>query len=234
MKWGLQYVKVTLEEADTGETVVIEQRSDGQVRCEPGKPRANRSAEPAVPPREASKPAPERREARAPRDEAPANDAVRAKAAKHATNRPRRSTSLEWKATKDAGYDGFLARSGSGQFKVLFSRTWALFFERRNALPDRLGCFRNLDKAKARAQEMHDRGMPEVEITPEQVNQFCPPDAVLDDDNPDAERPRAARAKVKPEPAAPRHESSESDDEAEALKGLEASINKLADSDDDD
>ncbi|MCY1004445.1 hypothetical protein OV079_02445 [Nannocystis pusilla] len=36
MKWGLQHVKVTLEERDSGETVVIEQSSDGRVTCERG------------------------------------------------------------------------------------------------------------------------------------------------------------------------------------------------------
>ena len=47
MKWGLQHVKVTLEESDSGEVVVIEQNSDGRITCVPargGKGRAANSA----------------------------------------------------------------------------------------------------------------------------------------------------------------------------------------------
>ena len=46
MKWGLQHVKVTLEESETGEVFVIEQNSDGHVTCAPvqGKGRAANSA----------------------------------------------------------------------------------------------------------------------------------------------------------------------------------------------
>lgn len=38
MKWALQHVKVTLQESDSGETLVIEQRPDGKVSCKTDKP----------------------------------------------------------------------------------------------------------------------------------------------------------------------------------------------------
>ena len=38
MKWALQHVKVTLQESDSGETLVIEQRPDGKVSCKSDKP----------------------------------------------------------------------------------------------------------------------------------------------------------------------------------------------------
>lgn len=37
MKWALQHVKVTLQESDSGETLVIEQRPDGKVSCKSDK-----------------------------------------------------------------------------------------------------------------------------------------------------------------------------------------------------
>ena len=50
MKWGLQHVKVTLEESESGETVVIEQSSDGRVTCERGKAGKGERAANAAPP----------------------------------------------------------------------------------------------------------------------------------------------------------------------------------------
>ena len=59
MKWGLQHVKVTLEESDSGEVVVIEQSSDGHITCVParGKGRAANAAPRRAGKREAEKPA---------------------------------------------------------------------------------------------------------------------------------------------------------------------------------
>ena len=241
MKWGVQHVKVTLEEEDTGETVVIEQQSDGKVRCEPGrrasKPAAERSApreavrertrepEPAAetnsPPREpaAQKPA-------ASREAQPANEGP---PERRQVNRARKTSTLEWKATRDAGFDGFLARSGSGQFKVLNNGVWALFFERRNELPERLGCYKKLPIAKEQAQRLHDRGMRESEITPEQVNTFCPPDAAPDD--PPARSDR--KAKKDPEPPS-EATTTAAPDEEEALRSLRSQVAALVTDDDDD
>ncbi len=253
MKWGLQHVKVTLEEEETGETVVIEQQANGTVRCEPGK-RASKPAAERPAPREASRersrePATERsapahepvaetkstpREPAAakpaPREPEPANEGP---PERRQANRARKTSTLEWKATRDAGYDGFFARSGSGQFKVLNNGVWALFFERRNELPERLGCYRKLPAAKEVAQRLHDRGMRESEITPEQVNAFCPPDASMDDPPPRGER------KPKKEPEAPseapqkKPEAHSATDEEEALRSLRAQVKSLVTDDDD-
>ncbi|MCA9638730.1 MAG: hypothetical protein KC420_22030, partial [Myxococcales bacterium] len=91
----------------------------------------------------------------------------------------RRRTSLEWKAVRDHEYDGFAATSGKGLYKVLITRgsQWALFYERPGAWPRHLGCFELLDRAKAKAQELHDGdgGEPEPEVvTAGQIAQACP------------------------------------------------------------
>ena len=36
MQWGVQHVRITLEEGESGELLVIEQTSDGRVVCERG------------------------------------------------------------------------------------------------------------------------------------------------------------------------------------------------------
>ena len=56
MKWALQHVKVTLQESDSGETLVIEQRPDGKVSCKSDKPAGDaaekrKKAEEAEPPK---------------------------------------------------------------------------------------------------------------------------------------------------------------------------------------
>jgi len=224
---------------------VIEQSSDGTVRCESGK-RASKAATAPEAARErpaAEKPAAEK-PAERPAEPRPARSANDAPGDPRHGNRQRRTSTLEWKATRDAGFDGFLARSGSGQFKVLFNRTWALFFERRNELPERLGCYKNLDNAKEKAQRLHDRGMRESELTPDQVNTFCPPEGALDDPPPRAER----RVKPEPEPApeavpaaerkareAPPPRSDESAAaEDDAIKSLRKHIDSLVSDDEDD
>ena len=241
MKWGVQHVKVTLEEADTGETVVIEQQSDGKVRCEPGK-RANKPAAERSAPREAV-----RERAREPERVAETNSPPREPAAqkpaasregapanegpldRRQANRARKTSTLEWKPTRDAGFDGFLARSGSGQFKVLYNRVWGLFFERRNEMPERLGCYKKLPAAKEQAQRLHDRGMRESELTPEQVNTFCPPEAIPDDPPPRSER----KAKKEPEPPS-EATTTAAPDEEEALRSLRSQVAALVTDDDDD
>ena len=233
MKWGVQHVMVTLEEEDTGETVVIEQQSDGKVRCEPGKPASKPAAERPTrePVRERTRePAPAREPAvqkpAMSRETQPANEGP---PERRQANRARKTSTLEWKATRDAGFDGFLARSGSGQFKVLNNGVWALFFERRNELPERLGCYKKLHIAKEQAQRLHDRGMRESEITPEQVNTFCPPDATADDPPARSER----KAKKDPEPP-PEATSTAAPDEEEALRSLRSQVKALVTDDDDD
>lgn len=252
MKWGVQHVKVTLKEESTGETIRIEQRSDGTVHCESGKGASKPAAATGEATRErppAEKPAAEKpaekpdepRPAR-PANEKPAEKPAAPRPARPANDAPadprrqRRTSALEWKATRDAGFDGFLARSGAGQFKVLFNRTWALFFERRNEPPEPLGCYKDLSNAKENAQRLHDRGMRESELTPDQVNAFCPPEATLDDPPPRAER----RAKQEPTPTptpAPEPAATQTTDasaEDAALRDLRSRIGSLVTSDDDD
>jgi hypothetical protein len=252
MKWGLQHVKVTLEEEETGETVVIEQQANGTVRCEPGK-RANKPAAERPAPREASR---ERSREPAAERSVPAHEPAaetkstpREPAAKPASrepepanegpperrlaNRARKTSTLEWKATRDAGFDGFFARSGSGQFKVLNNGVWALFFERRNELPERLGCYKKLPAAKEVAQRLHDRGMRESEITPEQVNAFCPPDATPDDPPPRGERKQKKEPEAQSEATQKKPEEATATDEEEALRSLRAQVKSLVTDDDD-
>ena len=252
MKWGVQHVKVTLKEESTGETIRIEQRSDGTVHCESGKGankpaaatgEATRERPPAEKPA-AEKPAEKPDEPRParPANEKPAEKPAAPRPARPANDAPadprrqRRTSALEWKATRDAGFDGFLARSGAGQFKVLFNRTWALFFERRNEPPEPLGCFKDLSNAKENAQRLHDRGMRESELTPDQVNAFCPPEATLDDPPPRAERRAKQEATPAPTPAPepPATQTTDASAEDAALRDLRSRIGSLVTSDDDD
>ena len=237
MKWGLQHVKVTLKEESTGETIKIEQRSDGTVHCESGKRGASK---PAAAPGEATR---ERPTAEKPAAEKPAEKPAEPRPTRPANDAPadprrqRRTSALEWKATRDAGFDGFLARSGAGQFKVLFNRTWALFFERRNEPPEPLGCFKELSNAKENAQRLHDRGMRESELTPDQVNAFCPPEATLDDPPPRAERRAKQEATPTPAPApepAARPETADASAEDDAIRALKSRISSLVTTGDDD
>ena len=236
MKRGLQHVKVTLKEESTGETIKIEQRSDGTVHCESGR----RARKPAAAPGEAIR---ERPTAEKPAAEKPAEKPAEPRPARPANDAPadprrqRRTSALEWKTTRDAGFDGYLARSGAGQFKVLFNRTWALFFERRNEPPEPLGCFKVLSNAKENAQRLHDRGMRESELTPDQVNAFCPPEATLDDPPPRAERRAKQEATPTPAPApepAARPETADASAEDDAIRALKSRISSLVTTGDDD
>lgn len=197
MKWGLQHVKVTLQEEDSGETVVIEQRSDGQIRCERGKSGKGGKETKAAPADVKAAPEPER-EAQKPK--APEKEAARTTAKKTASApRQRRASSLEWKPTKDAGYEGFVARSEGGQFKVLRAKgsMWALFFERVGVKAEPLGCYVTLDKGKVRAQALHDKGMPAPEVQPitaVEIVQVCPAPAETEDKPEKQEKPEAKAA----------------------------------------
>ncbi len=226
MKWGLQHVKVTLQEEDSGETVVIEQRSDGQIRCERGKSGKETKAAPAE-----VKAAPEpAREAEKPK--APEKEAARTSAKKTASApRQRRASSLEWKPTKDAGYEGFVARSEGGQFKVLRAKgsMWALFFERVGVKAEPLGCYVTLDKGKVRAQALHDKGMPAPEVQPitaVEIVQVCPAPAETED---------KPEKQEKPEEKAADTVSVDAGADAELMNSLASTIKQsIAGMDDDD
>ena len=192
MKWGVQQVRVTLEDSESGETVVIEQSPDGRVKCEGAKARRGERAA-------NTPPAAEAKTAREPAAKADKPKPARKRAAKEVgetgPRKPRASrkpepepepapaptpgTALEWSPVKDHEYDGFAAPSAAGQFKVLISKNsqWALFYELKGTWPKHIACFAKLDKAKLRAQELHDAGWPESEfgpITAGQVARACP------------------------------------------------------------
>jgi len=194
VKWGIEHMKVTLRD-ESGETVVIEQSKDGAIRCEQagGAPRPT-PPEPARPPQE-PKPAPASPAARdaEPRAKSPSRGRPRgsgkraarpARPAAAPAPAPTTSGSLEWVPTRDGKAWGVLARSGAGQFKILRSATstWSLFFERLDAngnlaaFPEPLGCFPiGMDhKARARAQEHHDRGMHITANMADVVYDLCP------------------------------------------------------------
>ncbi len=201
MKWGVENVRITLKD-DSGETVVIEQNQNGEVRCaqqskakESSAVRAERRSEPVKP--EPAKPAdpaksedkkaataenPKRPKGRrGPRKSKPDSTPKAVTKPEAPKGRP---GSLEWAPTKDSKAWGVVARSGSGQFKVLrtASSVWALFYERLDAdgalaaQPEPLGCFPvdQEDKARARAQQHHDKGMAVAPIMAEAVYEMCP------------------------------------------------------------
>lgn len=184
MAWGVQGIKVTLEDTKTGERLVIE--PDGKVNCleKPDRSGAKRTERRS-----------EKRDSSADATAAEKNGAKPSKAAELAgekaggatraaksAKRPssaRRSTSLKWSPVKDHGYHGFRAPSGGGYFKVLKAKAtqWALFFEPAGADARHVGCFSKEDPAKTKAQELHDRGWPASEVrgvTAEDVARACP------------------------------------------------------------
>ncbi len=202
MKWGLQHVKVTLEESDSGEVVVIEQSSDGHITCVParGKGRAANAAPRRAGKVETEAPAANEPEAAADADDeaedvepeegaAKATDRRKATAKANARSKPKakptkprgggkkpgRDTALTWESVEDHDYHGFAARSAAGQFKALITKgsQWALFYELKGTWPKHIGCFRTEGKAKARAQELHDAGWPESEFGPVTAGQVA-------------------------------------------------------------
>lgn len=180
MAWGVQGIKVTLEDTKTGEKLVIE--PDGKINCKekPDKPKAKQTEQKTEKPEAA---ATEKAGAKASSAAKPASEKSggAAKPEKSVTRKPpvRRGTSLKWSPVKDHGYHGFRAPSGGGYFKVLKAKAtqWALFFEPSGADARHVGCFGKEDPAKTKAQELHDKGWPASEIrgvTAEDVARACP------------------------------------------------------------
>ncbi|MBL8970177.1 MAG: hypothetical protein JNK56_06335 [Myxococcales bacterium] len=193
-------MKVTLEESDSGEVVVIEQSSDGRITCVPARAKGRaansaprRSSKPEGKPRKVKDAPEEVEEAEVnadptPEPEAAPKAAARPKSAgktkpakgRGAADKPgRRDTALTWEPVEDHDYHGFAAPSAAGQFKALITKgsQWALFYELKNTWPKHIGCFRTEGKAKERAQELHDAGWPESEfgpVTAGQVATACP------------------------------------------------------------
>lgn len=228
MKWGLQHVKVTLQEENSGETVVIEQRSDGQIRCERGKSgKAGKPETKTAPAEVKAAPEPAQEKPKTPEKEAARTTAKKTTSAP----RQRRASSLEWKPTKDAGYEGFVARSEGGQFKVLRAKgsMWALFFERVGVKSEPLGCYMTLDKGKVRAQALHDKGMPVPEVQPVtavEIVQVCPAPAEAEDKPTKEQKPEAKAAEA---------DTADAGTDAELMGSLASTIKQsIAGMDDDD
>lgn len=249
MKWGVQHVKVTLEN-ESGETVVVEQDANGRVKCEPGKggkPERAANSPPKTAPKaesQAAKPdkgKPERKPPKAKSgEESPKpDDASKAKtsATPRESKKPRRSAALKWSPVKDHGYEGFAAPSAGGRFKVLKAKDsqWALFYELKDTWPKHIGCFgRKVDKAQERAQELHDAGWPETEfgpITAGQVARACPV-APGDEDDGAGQTPAA-----QPEPPKTKGDAagtSEAEADRELMGSFTKDLDAVLDDDDDD
>jgi hypothetical protein len=261
VKWGLQHVKVTLEESDSGEVVVIEQSSDGRITCVParGKGRAANSAPRRV--SAESKPAKDSEpgEPAAPEAEpapAPSKSKRAAKpSARARTDKKPRDSSLAWAPVKDHDYEGVAARSAAGQFKALVTKgsQWALFYELKNTWPKHIGCFRTEAKARARAQELHDAGWPASEfgpVTAGQVAAACPApthdpgrrkakaeaqEAQERDERPTAKLPKeqAPEREEKP-PTQPSEPVSDADRDKELMSSFSSELEHMLDEDEDE
>lgn len=260
MKWGVQQVRVTLEDSESGETVVIEQSPDGRVKCEGAKARRGERAA-------NSPPAAEAKTAREPEAKADKPKPARKHASKEAGDtkprKPRASrkpepapetaptatpgTALEWSPVKDHEYDGFAAPSAAGQFKVLISKNsqWALFYELRGTWPKHIACFAKLDKAKLRAQELHDAGWPESEfgpITAGQVARACPAPTRAKskgtdkgkDEEETMKKPKAEEKPTAAPPAAPPSAESPVPQDKELLTSFASDLDAVLDEDEDD
>lgn len=264
MKWGLQHVKVTLEEADSGETVVIEQNSDGRVTCERGGEGRRERAANAAPKAKAEvkvkapaepKPEPKPEPGRKPKaadtePEAPAQPKkpTRAKKAGKRSKTEPSSTSkrLEWRPVRDFGFDGFAAESGAGMFKVLHTRAkqWALFYEVKGVGAKKIACFLELTAAQDRARELHAKGPFEFEpLSASRIENACPvpasPAAPKEPEAPAAQAGPADTPKAKPAPKpeappVPPPSRADAEQDKELLGSFGAELEAVLDEDEDD
>lgn len=220
MAWGVQGMRVTLEDTKTGETLVIEQNPDGKIACQEksshsrAKHSEQKKGEGDVPPaaNTAPKTTGKSSSAAKPNGEKPVSGENEKPASSKPTRRmssPRRSTSLKWSPVQDHGYHGFRAPSGGGFFKVLKAKAsqWALFFEPAGADARHVGCFAKEDPAKTKAQELHDKGWPASEVrgvTAEDVARACPvPDSEGSGRRTRMKRETTTETKPETTPAAP-------------------------------
>ena len=208
MGWAVQHMRVTLEDAATGEVVVIEEgqaANDAKAKeakaaaaAEEAKAREAKAKKEAKAKDEEAraKEVKAKEEARA---KAKAKEEAKAKETKEKEAKPKskprssKKPALAWRAVKDNNYDGFAAKVRLGEFKALHARNtqWALFFERKDTYPAHLGCFSKLEQAKARAQELHDAGWPESEfgdVTREMVERACPVPTYEREEKPEMKR----------------------------------------------
>jgi len=225
MKWGVQQVRVTLE-SDSGETLVVEQRPDGSVVCEPApkdKSSGKATPKPAEPPKAEKPPAKAKADeptrapkadkppTRAPRANKPPTRAPKAKPAKPgklAVKQPRAAAageSLDWHEFTDSGYTGIGALVRHGVYKALRAKTaatYALFFETVNQPPHHIGCFRTLDDVKKRAQQIHDSGWPpHRSVTTAEIEGACPAPTATPTAEPKPARGRKPKSAKAPGPS---------------------------------
>lgn len=218
MKWAVEHVKITLRDADSGQTVVVEQEPQHAAASSEPKAKAKEpAAKDTTPKQEAeSKPA---------KDAAPkAKTAAKrskdtAKAA--ATPKPRKGSTLHWKPIRDHEYEGIGAKSGEGMFKILHAKNTqhALFYDVMGVDSQPLACFRKLENAKARAQEYHDKGVELIDRKSEQIRHTCPIDArAADDDD-------GAAAKTAPA-SGEAAKVAEAESDADYMQALESVLEK--------
>jgi len=252
--WGAQGIKVTLENTNTGERLVIE--PDGKINCleKSDGPQTKRSERKPEKPESSKDAAPEKTGAKS----RPAAESTgeksgdAAKPAKSVKRKPavRRGTSLKWSPVKDHGYQGFRAPSGGGFFKVLKAKAsqWALFFEPAGADARHVGCFVKEDPAKTKAQELHDKGWPASEVrgvTAEDVARACPaPESGGSGrrtrmknetkTEPKTETTTPAAPAAAPEPAPPPAAGTEAEKDKELMGSFTGELGNMLDEDEED
>lgn len=181
MKWAVEHVKITLRDADSGQTVVVEQEPKHTAASE-AKTKAKEPAEKDAAPKKEAERGPEKEAAPKAKTAAKrSKDAAKAAA----TPKPRKGSTLHWKPIRDHEYEGIGAKSGEGMFKILHAKNTqhALFYDVMGVDSQPLACFRKLENAKARAQEYHDKGVELIDRKSEQIRHTCPIDARAADDN---------------------------------------------------
>lgn len=250
--WEVQNFKVTLGN-EAGEIVVIEQAPDGRVKCVSARTAQAQRAD--TPPRKATE---SKSEAKAPA----ASTAAKAKERKRvepkarkraeptarteeapkarAQAKPRgRTGALKWVPVKDHGYDGYAAASGRGRFKALIAKDsqWALFYERNGTWPEHIGCFRDAEKAKARAQELHDAGWPESEfgpVTAGHVARACPAPHSQREKDEVTTTPKAEENPPERPPEPETEAQSDAERDKRLMEGVARGLKDLLDEDEDD
>ena len=186
---------ITVEDGVSGK-VTLRRDGHGHIVCDSDKvavaaPAARESRREPKPEPAKSKPVAEVKPAKAKAAEekpkaAEAEEKPKAadKPQKAKAGRPRRSSSLVWKPTTDAGFKGFVAKTDNGQFKLLKSKgsQWALFRERPDTNPEMLGCFKKEDLGRVAAQKAHDTPMKQRPVTEVTIVEVCPMPAGEDED----------------------------------------------------
>lgn len=222
MKWAVEHVKITLRDADSGQTVVVEQEPQHAEASSQAKTKAKEpGAKEATPKRDGDKkPEAEPAKEAAPKTKTAAKrskDAAKVAAAP----KPRKGSTLHWKPIRDHEYEGIGAKSGEGMFKILHAKNTqhALFYDVMGVDSEPLACFRKLENAKTRAQEYHDKGFTLPDRKGERIRHVCPVDAPAADD--------VQGAAAATEPAADETpKTAEAESDADYMQALESVLEK--------